>query len=134
MAEALFNKHCGEVFQAESAGLEAGTLNPLAVEVLQEIGIDISHKTTQEVFEVVKRSELFAYVFTVCDAESAEQCPIFPGVGKRVQWDVPDPSGFTGTREERLAKTREVRDLIDAKVSEWCESVCPAISSEAHSG
>ena len=66
MAAALLNKMCGEFFEAQSAGLEPGVLNPLAVEALQEIGIDISGNETQSVFDVFKSGQLFAYTITVC--------------------------------------------------------------------
>jgi len=129
MAAALLNRACGARFQAESAGLEPGTLNPLAVEALQEIGIDISQNMTRAVFDVFKSGELFAYVITVCDEASAERCPIFPGVTTRLHWSFPDPSGFPGAREEKLARTREVRDTIKAKVEQWCAEICPAIAA-----
>jgi len=80
MAEAWLNEICGHHFAAESAGLERGTLNPLVVEAMEEVGIDISQKKTQAVFDVFKAGKLFSYVITVCDETSAERCPIFPGV------------------------------------------------------
>jgi arsenate reductase len=79
MAEAWLNHICGEFFVARSAGLEPGTLNPLAVKVMSEVGLDISNKKPQAVFEVFRSGQLFAYVITVCDEASAERCPIFPG-------------------------------------------------------
>src|SRR5204862_4158996 len=121
MAAALLNKRCGEFFEAQSAGLEPGTLNPLAVEVLREMEIDISKNRTQAVFDVFKSGELFPYVITVCDESSAERCPIFPGVNKRLHWSFPDPSGLRGTREERLAGTRKIRDQIRARIEMWCD-------------
>lgn len=124
MAAALLNRACGEVFQAESAGLEPGTLNSLAIEALDEIGIDISQNKTRAVFDVFKSGDLFAYVITVCDEASAERCPIFPGVATRLHWSFPDPASFRGPREARLEQTRHVRDLIAAKVEEWCAQVC----------
>lgn len=126
MAEALLNQICGGEFEAQSAGLTPGKLNPLAVEVIQEIGIDISKKETRSVFDVWKSGQMFTYVITVCDETSAEQCPIFPGVTKRLHWSFPDPSTFEGTWEERLERTRRVRDMIRAKVEEWCYSNCLA--------
>ena len=126
MAAAFLNRACGARFQAESAGLEPGTLNPLAVEALQEIGIDISQNKTRAVFDVFKSGDLFAYVITVCDEASAERCPIFPGVTKRLHWFFPDPAAFRGPREARLEQTRHVRDLIADKVDEWCAEVCGA--------
>ena len=124
MAEALLNDICGDHLDAHSAGLEPGTLNPLAVETMREIGIDISRKGNQSVFEVFRSGELFAYVITVCDGTSAERCPIFPGVTTRLHWSFPDPAALTGTREERLAGTREIRDQIRERIEMWCDEMC----------
>lgn len=126
MAEALLNQMCGDEFEAQSAGLSPGKLNPLAVEVMQEMGIDISKKETRSVFDVWKSGQMFAYVITVCDETSAEQCPIFPGVTTRLHWSFPDPSTFEGTWEERLERTRRVRDMIKIMIQEWCRSNCLA--------
>lgn len=119
MAEAFLNTLSGERFEAESAGIEPGTLNPLAVEVMKEVGIDISQNKTKGVFEFVKKGKLFHYVITVCDEASAGKCPIFPGYAKRMHWSFHDPSIFEGTYEERLEKTRSVRDEIKNRISEW---------------
>ena len=124
MAEALLRRECGDSVHVESAGLTPGTLNPLAVEVLQEIGIDISNKPTRSVFDVYKSGALFSHVITVCDESSAEKCPIFPGVHKKLHWNFADPSQFQGTREEKLARTREVRNAIEARIKEWCLVNC----------
>ena len=129
MAEAWLNHLCPESFEAHSAGLEPGTVNPLVVEAMQETGIDISGNKTKSVFDIFKSGKLFAYVITVCDEASAERCPIFPGVTTRLHWSFPDPSGFPGAREEKLARTREVRDTIKAKVEQWCAEICPAIAA-----
>ena len=129
MAEALLNDISGDHFEAHSAGLEPGTLNPLAVETMREIGIDISRKATQSVFDVFKSGELFAYVITVCDETSAERCPIFPGVTTRLHWSFPDPAALTSTREERLADTREIRDQIRERIETWCEEMCAVESN-----
>ncbi|HOJ44292.1 MAG TPA: arsenate reductase ArsC [Syntrophorhabdaceae bacterium] len=124
MAEALLNHLAGDRFEAESAGLEPGVLNPLAVSVMKEIGIDISQKKTKSVFDLFKRGELFSYVITVCDAASAEACPVFPGlITKTIHWSFEDPSNFDGTYEERLEKTRKVRDAIRKKIEEWISEV-----------
>jgi arsenate reductase (thioredoxin) len=120
MAAALLNKRCGEFFDAQSAGLEPGELNPLAIEVLREIGIDISRNNTRGVFDVFKSGELFAYTITVCAESEARGCPIFPGVTTRLHWPFPDPSKFTGTPEERIEQTRRVRDKIDNQVRQFC--------------
>jgi arsenate reductase (thioredoxin) len=124
MAEAFLNQICGSEFEAESAGIEPGRLNPIVVEVMREIGIDISGNQTKAVFDTFKSGRMFAFVVTVCDEASAERCPIFPGVAKRLHWSFPDPSDFSGTHEEKLVKVRHVRDTIKAKVEEWCDEIC----------
>ena len=126
MAEAFLNQICGAEFEAHSAGIEPGKLNPVVVEAMREVGIDISGNQTKAVFDFIKSGKMFAYVITVCDEASAERCPIFPGVTKRLHWSFPDPSAFQGAPEEKLAKTREVRDAIREKIRQWCAEVCPA--------
>jgi len=116
MAEAYLKKFGGDKFFAESAGLEAGKLNPLAVEVMKEDSIDISQNQTKDVFEFFKEGRLYHYVVTVCDEASAARCPIFPGVHKKINWSFTDPSSLTGTHEEKLATTRQVRDKIKEAV------------------
>jgi arsenate reductase len=124
MAEAFLNQTCGKEFEASSAGIEPGRLNPIVVEVMKEAGMDISGNQTKSVTDMLKSSKLFAYVITVCDEASAERCPIFPGVTTRLHWGFPDPSSFQGTHEKKLAKTREVRDAIKKKIGQWCAEVC----------
>ena len=129
MAEAFLNQICGDSFEAHSAGLEPGKLNPVVVEAMQEIGIDISGNQTKAVFDFIKSGKMFAYVITVCDEASAERCPIFPGITTRLHWSFPDPSAFQGAHEEKLARTREIRDMIKAKIESWCAEVCSPASA-----
>jgi arsenate reductase (thioredoxin) len=124
IAASLLNKTCGEFFDAQSAGLEPGTINPLAEEALREYGIDISRNKTQRVFDVWKSGQMFQFVITVCSEAEAEGCPIFPGVTTRLHWPFDDPSKFTGTHEERLEKTRRVCDQIQAKIESFCQEHC----------
>jgi arsenate reductase len=124
MAEAFLKELCPRDFEAQSAGLEPGTLNPLVVEVMQEIGIDLSQKKTQSVFEVFRRGQIFSHVIGVCDEESAERCPIFPGVCQRLHWSFPDPSVLTGTHDECLREVRGIRDSIQRKIQDWCVESC----------
>ncbi|HET9136495.1 MAG TPA: arsenate reductase ArsC [Candidatus Kapabacteria bacterium] len=123
LAEEITRRLCPEI-EAESAGIEPGTLNPLVVEVLFEDGIDIRGKETRDVFEVYKQGRLYSHVITVCDEASAERCPIFPGVTRRVHWSFTDPSTFEGSWEERLEQTRRVRDEIKEKVLQFFEVNC----------
>ena len=119
MAEALLNRLGGERFQAESAGFEPEPLNALAVEVMREIGIDISQQKAKSVFELYKQGRLFRHVITVCDEASAQKCPIFPGISERHHWSFRDPAQLTGTYAEQLSQTRIIRDDIKAKVKEF---------------
>jgi len=128
MAEAFLNQICPEEFEARSAGLEPGKLNPVVVEAMQEIGIDISGNKTKSVFDVFKSGQIFSHAVTVCDEASAERCPIFPGITKRLHWGFPDPSAIPGSHEEKLARTREIRDAIKRKVEAWCAEVCREVS------
>ena len=124
MAQAWLNHCCAEFFEAQSAGLEPGILNPLVVEAMKEVGIDISHKKTQAVSELVKKGERFNYVIAVCDEASAQRCPIFPGAVAKLRWSFPDPSKIIGTQEEKLAQIRVIRDAIKEKIEIWCSSFC----------
>jgi arsenate reductase len=123
MAEALLKQMAGDRFEAESAGLQPGELNPLAVEVMKEIGIDISKNKTKSAFDLFKDGKLYTHVITVCDETSAEQCPFFPGMMTRLHWSFADPSGFTGTNEEKLEKTRQVREAIRGKIATWLKDI-----------
>ena len=122
MAEAFLNQLAGDRFEATSAGLEKGKLNALAVKVMSEEGIDISKNQTKDVFEFYKDGRLFNYVVTVCDAANSERCPIFPGALKTLHWSFEDPASLTGTEEEKLEKTRVIRDEIKAEISRFIES------------
>lgn len=122
MAEAYLNVIAGDRFEAQSAGLEPGELNPYAVKAMAEEGIDIAGNTTKEVFGLVKKGTIFAHVITVCDDAGAEKCPIFPGITKRLHWSFPDPSALQGTEEEKLQAAREIRDSIKAKIEEWLKT------------
>jgi arsenate reductase len=124
MAAAWLDDICGDYFEAESAGLEPGQLNPLAVQAMDEVGIDISNNKTQAVFDCFTRGTLYAYVITVCDESEAAGCPIFAGVTKRLHWSFPDPSAIVGTQQERLQGTRRIRDDIKARIQSWCDEMC----------
>ena len=125
MAEAFLNDICGAEFEAQSAGLEPGTLNPLVVEVMREAGFDISKNKTQAVFDVFKSGQLFTYVVTVCSEAEAGGCPIFPGPTQRLHWPFPDPSKVEGTPEEKLEKIRQIRDAIQRASSNSARRIAP---------
>jgi arsenate reductase len=119
MAEAFLNAFGGDKFVAESAGLEPTVLNPIVIEVMKEVGFDISNKKTQGAFDCFKARKLYNYVITVCDETNAERCPLFPGYAKRLHWGFEDPAKIQGSHEEKLQGTRIIRDQIKARIQEW---------------
>ncbi len=123
MAEALLNSLAGDRFDAESAGLEPGKLNALAVEAMAGMGIDISSKTTRDVFELYKQGRRFNYVITVCDEASGERCPVFPGISKKLGWSFPDPAALQGTYGEQLTQTIAIRDQIKHRIEQWIQEL-----------
>jgi len=113
MAEGYLRRAAGDRYEAMSAGIEPKGLNPLAVEAMREIGIDISQQKSKEVEELLGTNP--AYVVTVCD-NAKEKCPLFPGSFKSVHWDLQDPAGAEGGQEEKLAVFRRVRDEIATRI------------------
>ncbi len=122
IAEAFLSQLAGDRFAAESAGIEPGKLNAAVVTVMQEIGIDISGNKTKSVSDLLNRGNHYDAVITVCDAASAQACPVFPGKGIRLGWSFADPSQFSGTPEEKLQQTRIVRDEIKAKINDFIKN------------
>lgn len=118
MAEA-FARQLGDVgVRVYSAGTEPAGLNPLAVTVMREKGVDISEHRSKSLAEVPSE---FDYVITLC-GEAAEQCPAFPGKVKRIHWPLPDPAKVEGNETQRLAVFRSVRDWIERLVTELFSS------------
>jgi len=118
IAAAYLRKYGSDDYDVESAGLEPTELNPLAVAVMREVGIDISDQKPQSVFGLFKLGKLYQTIITVCQP-AADKCPIFPGVAKRLHWPFDDPAQFTGTWEQKLSQTRQVRDQIEDTIKEW---------------
>ncbi|MDY0321359.1 MAG: arsenate reductase ArsC [Arcobacteraceae bacterium] len=123
MAEELLRKYGGDEFEVQSAGFEPSELNPLVIEVLKEEGIDISGKGTNSVFNLFKAGKTFNYVITVCDEGNAQKCPVFPGLSYRIHWSFEDPRSFSGSHEEKLAKTKIVKEQIKKEILTLIEHV-----------
>lgn len=120
MAEGYIRKYGGEQVVVHSAGLEPHGLNPRAVRVMREVGIDISGHSSDHLNEYL--DETFDYVITVCD-NAARNCPVFPGDGARQHWPFEDPAGASGTEEEILGVFRRVRDEIGERIRVWLEGI-----------
>jgi len=123
MAEALLNHLGGDRFFAESAGLKPAVINPLVVEVMQEIGFDLSMNKAKSVFEFFKQGKLYDFVITVCDESSGNTCPVFPGITRRLHWSFDDPQSLTGTHEEKIMSLRLIRDCIRDKIQSWIKDL-----------
>ncbi len=118
IAEAWVNRLGGEWFEAESAGLKAGTLKPAVVEAMGEAGVDLSKKGTQTVFDALKSGRRFDYVVALYGPENEGDCPDFPGAA-RLHWDVPERPKTSENPGEQLAHVRKVRDMIREMVEVW---------------
>ena len=116
MVEGFLRHMAGDKFEVFSAGVKLTTVNPLAVKVMAEVGIDISKHRSKSAMEFI--GQQFDYVITVCD-NAKQTCPVFPGGGQKLHWSFDDPSSFQGTMEERIEKTRKVRDKIKYQIVEW---------------
>ncbi|MGD9031833.1 MAG: arsenate reductase ArsC [Desulfobacteraceae bacterium] len=118
MAEGLVNALYAENYKAHSAGTEPSQVNPLAIRVMAEIGIDISDHHSKGVEQFLNQE--FDYVVTVCD-HANETCPFFPGGKERIHNGFQDPAAQDGTEDERLAVFRRVRD----EIRHWIEETFP---------
>ena len=116
MAEGFLRAFGGESFEAHSAGTNPTTVNPLAIQVMREAGIDMSGQRSKNVAEYF--GQHFPLVITVCD-NAKEHCPIFPGPCRREHWPFPDPADASGTVEQKLETFRSVRDAIGERVREF---------------
>jgi len=109
MAEGLVNHDLAGQVQAFSAGVRPTRVNPMAIQVMAELGIDISRHYSKSVEDLA--GEQFDLVITVCD-QAQEQCPLFPGETEVMHVGFPDPARATGTEEEIMAAFRQVRDAL----------------------
>jgi arsenate reductase len=123
MAEAFLRKYGEDRFEVHSAGVaDAKDLDPLAIQAMKEVGIDLSGQRSKEATEYLGKA-LFEYMITV-SAEAEENSPTaWPGVDLKMHWYFENPAEFVGSDEEKLAKFREVRDQIEHKVREWLETL-----------
>lgn len=113
MAEALINHDLGGKYEAFSAGTEPSIVNPLAIAVMKELGIDISRQRSKGLNEFAGQE--FDYVITLC-SQADEACPVFFGGTKKIHMGFPDPAEAAGSDEDKLTVFRKVRDLIRDQV------------------
>ncbi len=119
MAEGLLRHLAAEQVEVSSAGTRPVEVNPLAVEAMREIGIDISAQRSKSVSEFEGRR--FDTVITVCDS-AAEECPVFPGAPQRIHWSIADPGAVSGGLEEKHRAFHDVRDALEQRLREFLRS------------
>jgi len=119
MAEGLLRHYADDSMTAASAGTRPAGLNPLAIEAMHEVEVDISRQRSKHVDTL--RDEPFDYVITVCDHARAN-CPLFPGSAVTLHWGLDDPAEAEGSGEEKMAVFRRVRDEIATLVREFVKS------------
>jgi len=118
MAEGWLRHYAGERAEVSSAGTKPAGLNPTAVSVMREAGVDISGRRSKHLDEFINQD--FLFVITVCNA-AREACPVFPSALYQLHWSFEDPAAAAGTEEERLAVFRKVRDEIREQVRQFAE-------------
>jgi len=119
MAEGLLRQDAGERFEVESAGTKASFVRSEAIAAMRELGIDISGHRSKNVDEL--EGQQFDYVITVCD-NARETCPVFFGKAQKLHRDFEDPAAFSGSKEERLAVFRRVRDQLRTYLRDFSNS------------
>ena len=119
IAEGFF-KHYKKDWEIYSADISPKGLNPYAIDVMLEKGIDISNQTSDGIDKYINNE--FDYVITVCD-RAKETCPIFPNAKKSLHWSFADPADTARTYEERINKFREVRDQIEEKITQFLKEL-----------
>jgi arsenate reductase len=115
IAEGILRHLMGNKFEVESAGTRPSVVNPMAIKVMAEIGIDISGHRSKSVEEFGET--IFDFVITTCDA-ARETCPVFPGKARRLHWSFNDPAKVEGSENEILSAFRKVRDEIKLRIQE----------------
>jgi arsenate reductase len=113
MAEGFLQHMAGDRFEVFSAGVKPTQVNPLAIKVMAEAGVDISKHRSKSAMEFIGRQ--FDYIITVCD-NAKQTCPVFPGKHEKIHRDLEDPAEAQGSEEERMVVFRKIRDEIRKKI------------------
>lgn len=118
MAEAFLRRYAGDHFDVYSGGFDPKPIHPMAIQVMKEIGFDLSEQQPKDLWQLAK-NEHFGIVITVCKRIEEADCPTIPGPSTRLYWNIEDPATFEGTEEQKLAKFRAVRDQIHELVKSF---------------
>ncbi len=124
IAEAFLKYYAPDIFEVSSAGLSPGVLNPYVVQVMKEVGIDISSNKPKSIEEILSAGEDFDYIISVCEKSLLDGCVnICLSNAKKISWEFDDPSSFKGSEKDILEKVRIIRDQIKSKVLEWVSNM-----------
>ncbi len=122
MAEAFLKKYAGERFEVHSAGYEPKPINPYTIKVMEEAGFDLSGQHAKGVRDFLGKMTI-RFLIIVCD-QTEKTCPkIFPGVITRLFWPFEDPAALSGTKAEKLAKFRAIRDQVNHRIQAWLQEL-----------
>ena len=129
MAAAFLRRKLGrEVVEEASTAVKSPEASPMAQEVMQEVGVDMSPVPTKDIKESFR--EHFAFVVTLSD-DSRERSPVWPFTKNIVHWNLPDPANVDGPPEQRKVMLRRVRDEISRRVDEFAQEVAPRLKGAA---
>ncbi len=125
MAEAFLRHYGGDAFEAFSAGLQPKGIHPLTRQVMQEVSLSLEGQRSKDVSEYMGKRH-FSYLITVC-AHAEKNCPrVFPGVGQRLHWDMPDPAALAAALDDEQARLdvfRQARDEMFRRIQSWIQDV-----------
>ncbi len=121
MAEAFLRNYAGDRFEVHSAGLDPHGINPYTRRVMEEAGYSLEGHRSKGLDDYFMKMHI-GYLITVC-SNAEERCPTLPGMGQRIHWPFEDPAAFEGSDEETMAKFRQVRDQIEARIKAWLTEV-----------
>lgn len=121
MAEAFLRWYAGDFYNVSSAGTNPKGVHPMTIQVMEELGIDMSNHSSKHISEFIGNQPDFTYLITVCN-QANETCPYFPGMGARLAWSFDDPAAVVGDEETQLQAFRKVRGEIETKVIAWLTS------------
>lgn len=117
MGEAFLRKYAGDRFEVYSAGFDPRPIHSYAIKVMNELGFELSEQHPKDLNQYLGKVH-FGIIITMCQ-KAEEDCPTIPGISTRLNWGFEDPAAFQGNEEEKIAKFREIRDEINAKIKEW---------------
>lgn len=120
IAEAFFKKYAADILEVYSAGMEPSVINPYTIQVMQEIGFDLSGYRSKGFRELLGQVH-FTHVISVCKRVEGKCPAIFPGARHYLAWPFEDPASFEGSEEEKLDKFRQIRDQIKEQVKAWVQ-------------